>query len=54
VRENVIERSRHWIDDDVEVVRCARLAVDHARKRADDHVRDRGVFQERLDLAKRG
>jgi hypothetical protein len=36
VGEKVIERGRLWVDDDIEVLRGARLAVDHARKRAND------------------
>jgi hypothetical protein len=54
VREKVVERGRQWIDDDIEVLSRPRLAVDRARKRANDHVRDLGGFEELLDLAKRG
>ena len=48
VREKVVERGRQWIDDDIEVLSRPRLAVDRARKRANDHVRDLGGFEELL------
>ena len=44
-REKPFERLRRRVDHDVEIVRGSRLAVHHARERADDHVRDLRIFE---------
>lgn len=49
-RQELLERGKRWIDNDVEIVRGSRMSVRHARERTDNHVRNLCLLQEARDL----